>query len=72
MRRCCGLNQTMAMSELDKQKDYYKKIAGSYDSSFCFDEVIRENAEQVYCFPTKTFAVNLYREASHVAILAVK
>ena len=34
--------------------------------------LIRENAERVYCFPAKTFAVNLYREASHVAILAVK
>lgn len=35
-------------------------------------DLIRTLAPTVYVFPTKTPAVNLYRSASHVAILAVK
>ena len=35
-------------------------------------DLIRTLALMVYVFPTKTPAVNLYRSASHVAVLAVK
>ena len=35
-------------------------------------EQIRSQASQVFCFSTKTPAVNLLRNASHVAIVAIK
>jgi len=34
--------------------------------------LIRGQVSTTYCFPTKTFAINLYRDASHLAVLGVK
>ena len=34
--------------------------------------LIQKNVDTVHCYPTRTFAINLYRDASHVAVLGIK